>query len=242
MNQIKGLKMLGLAALVACICAPAMSFGADDAAGKKEAGAKKEAPVSNKNKRNGGPMGPTYSVWSKDLGLDEATQAKLTEINTKQEEATKPIAAKIAEQNKGLEEAKAAGKAEDVKAKEAEIAKLKAEMAKTSSGFRAQALALLTPEQQKKLTASLVFRASPFNKVTLTPEQQKKVMEKLEASADSMVNEQKEVDSKKAAPIVKALTEEILTPEQKSALDKAKEEMKARHGGEKKSEAKPPAK
>ncbi len=234
--------MIGLAGVVAlgvCLVGSGVSF-AEDAA-KKEAPAKKEAAVSNKNKRNGGPMGPIYSVWAKELGLDEATQTKLAEISTQQEEAAKPIAAKIAEVTKALEEDKAAGKADDAKAKQAEIMKLKAEQAKVGADYRAKAMALLSAEQQKKVIAITAFKSSNFKKVTLTPEQQKKVMEKLEASADSISNEQKDVDGKKAAPVLKALEEEVLTAEQKAELVKAREEMKARMGGGKKTEAAAPA-
>jgi Spy/CpxP family protein refolding chaperone len=236
MNQVKGLSVLGMAAVLALgvsMMASSVSF-AEDAA-KKEAPAKKEggegkarAGKNTPNPNANSPMGPVFSQWAKELGLDEATQTKLAAIHTKQEEANKPIGLKIAELTKAAEEDKAAGKADDAKTKQAEIMKLKAEQAKNASQARADAIALLSPEQQKKLVALSAFKQSNFRKVKLTPEQEKKVMDKLEASADSISNAQKDVDQKKANAVLKPLEDEVLTAEQKAELEKAREAMKAK--------------
>jgi Spy/CpxP family protein refolding chaperone len=222
------LKPLALIALAACTAIPAISFAQDTPAQKTQ------APVSNKAKRNGGPMGPIYSVWAKDLNLDEATQAKLAEISSKQQEANSLNYTKVPQLVKAIEADKAAGKTEDAKAKQAQLDQIKAEVSKSNASFRAQAMALLTPEQQKKLAVAVAFRASQFSKITLTPDQTKKVMDKLESSVDSYINDQKEIDSKKLGPILKALAQEVLTPEQKEQLSKPKDSAKPAAATEKK--------
>lgn len=243
MDRINGLKALGFAGMIALGATFAVSSAvfAEDA--KKEAPKKetKEAGKEGKGKKGGAAMGMVFSQWAKDLGLDEATQAKLAEIHAKQEEATKEKSAKMMELTKAAKDDTAAGKKDDAKTKSEEAAKIKAEIMKSNTEFKAQAFAVLTPEQQKKIGAQLAYKnvvmTSPFKQVTLTADQQKKILEKLETSGD-LLNDQKEVDSKKLAPITKALADEILTADQKAVVATQAEENKGKAAAAKKDAAK----
>jgi Spy/CpxP family protein refolding chaperone len=228
MDRINGFKALGFASMIAlgATLAVSSSVFAEDAkkdeakkeAPKKEAAPKKE-PAAKK------PDLGIYAQWAKDLGLDDATKAKLADIHAKQEEATKEKAAKLTELTK------------DGKGKSEDAVKLKAEILKTNSEFKAQAYGVLTPEQQKKISVQMAYKSvvmtAPFKQVTLSADQQKKIMDKLEASGD-LLNDQKEVDFKKLAPITKELGEQVLTADQKAVIAAQIEENKAKAAAAKK--------
>ncbi len=236
MDRIKGLKALGFAGMLVLGATLTVSSAvfAEDA--KKEA-PKKEAAA--KGKKEAG-LGAVYGEWAKDLGLDEATKAKLAEIYAKQEEASKEKSVKMMELTKAAKEDTAAGKKDDAKTKTEEAAKIKAEIMKSNSEFKAQAFGVLSPEQQKRVGVALAYKSvtmtSPFKQVTLTADQQKKILEKLEASGE-LLNEQKEVDTKKLAPIAKQLGEDILTTEQKAEITAQVEANKAKIAAQKKDAA-----
>ncbi len=216
MDRINGLKALGFAGMIALGATFAVSSAvmAEDA--KKEAPKKEAAPKKEMVKKaNAG----AYQAWVKDLGLDEATAAKLAEIHAKQEEATKEKTAEYT-----------AAKKDPAKKEEAQ--KAFAEVQKINAEYKAKALAVLTPEQQKKLNSISTYKAvvglGAFKQVTLTADQEKKIQEKIDAAGDSLLAADKELDRKKLQEFSSKLAAELLTDEQKAVITKQQEEAKAK--------------
>jgi Spy/CpxP family protein refolding chaperone len=233
MNLMKNWKKAGLVcAVVMGTCVAVSSLGFAQDAAKKEAPAKKEAAAAKPK----APVVGAYAAWVKELGLDEAAQVKLAEINAKQAEFNKNFTAtngaKLAELDKAAKEDLAAGKKDDAKAKRDEIAKIREAQVKATADFRAQALAVLTPAQQKQLLVGQAQRTAlslnPFKSVNLTEAQTNTVKEKIAAGIDGLTTESKEIDRRKLNDMVKTLSDEVLTADQKAEVERLAAEAKAK--------------
>jgi Spy/CpxP family protein refolding chaperone len=226
MDRINGLKVLGFAGMIALGATFAVTSAvfAEDA--KKPEAKKAEGKKEMTKKASAGE----YQAWVKELGLDEATAAKLAEIDGQQKEAVKEKQTAFAEAKKDP-------------AKKEEAVKLSGEIQKINAEYKAKALAVLSPEQQKKLSSAMAYKSvtmvGSFKQVELTADQQKKIQEKIEAAGDSLLGADKQLDSKKVGEFSRKLAEEILTADQKAVVTKKQEEAKAAAAAKKAAEATP---
>jgi Spy/CpxP family protein refolding chaperone len=176
-------------------------------------------------------------LWgARGMGKSSLVKAVHAEINAKQGAFTRNFTAtngtKLADLDKAAKEDTAAGKKDEAKAKREEIAKIRAELVKANAEFRAEALAVLSPAQQKQLLVSQAQRTAlslnPFKSVNLTAEQIKTVQDKIAGEIDSITTENKEVDRRKLNALVLSLSNEVLTADQKADYERQVNEAKAK--------------
>lgn len=223
MDRIKGMKVPGAGAAVMLVVGLSVLGGGVGMVRGEEAG--KATAQAKEGKES---LGPVYGLWDKAAGLDAATRAKVLEIYKAQEGAVRGNLDTMEQLRKGGKVDADAGRPSDAKAKQAEKVRLREEVAKIRSEYYVKAMALLTPEQQKKAIAAMAIQTCALGDVTLTAEQEKKAMEKFEASADVIVNPQKEIEHKRLRPVAERVCEEVLTADQKKWLAMPKAEKKAK--------------
>jgi Spy/CpxP family protein refolding chaperone len=238
MERIMGFKVscaLMVLGMGLCVCSPGANFV------HGEDGADKGTATHDKQGSEDVNAGPVYGLWVRAAGLDKVTQTKLGEIFKAREAAAKTQMDTIEQLRKGMKADADAGRPSDAKAKQAERARLRGEVAKINTEYYVKAMALLTAEQQKKAIAAMAIEASALGDVTLSAEQEKKAMEMFEASADAVVDGQKEIDFKRLRPVAAPICDAILTADQKKWLAMPKAEKKAKIAQEQAKAATAPA-
>lgn len=223
--------MAGLTVLVLAISPMAMRAEGDN--GKE--GKKKDAKVARK--KDGGEkkgLRGQYAIMVKELGLDEAQQAKLTELVKAKEQAMNAFRQENGEKMKELREIM---KGEDkAKAEQAEK-DLKALMAKggeVEKKHNDAILGILTPEQTKKWQGFQLFQLvmRRYSRLDLTEEQKAKVREMCGAAgADFAAQADKKAKGEMLGKLNKDIAEKILNDEQRAKMTAHDE--KGREGGKK---------
>jgi len=226
--------MAGLTALVLVISPMALRAEGDN--GKE--GKKRDAKAAQK--KDGGDKGEKkglrgqYAQMVRELGLDEAQQAKLAEFAKAKEQAMNAFQQENGEKMKELREVM---KGEDkAKAEQAEK-DLKALMAKRGEiekKHQDAILGILTPEQAKKWQGFQLFQLvmRRYKRLDLSEEQNAKVRELCGAvGADFAAQADKKAKGEMLGKLNKDIAEKVLNDEQRAKMTAHDE--KGRDGGKK---------
>lgn len=202
--------------LIACVLTAGIAQGQQeqDNAGRR---GKRKAAGKPKTQLRG-----DYAQMSKELGLDEGQQARLTAIAQQEQAAVKAWQEANKQKLEALDaefkQAREDKDREKLRSVAGQRTEMKTQMEKVTQPFQAQAQALLTAQQKQKWQGYLVYRnvTGKLRRCKLTEQQQEQIRE----MAGKVSAETK--DPAEAEKQLMAKATEILTEEQRQKMPKAR--------------------